>query len=348
MEKFEIIEFTKSYEEQFINLFNNLYSQELSKYYNWKYSKTPNNFRLLAISKEKNEVAGNYSVIHWDILMNQKRISAVQSVDTITNPNYRRRSIFETLGKKTLLKVKESGYLYAFGFTYYKGAALRGFIDKLDWIKVHRLPDLIFPINFKELSLHYTKNKIFAFIIRFFLRTYSTIFSFIRPKRNNNVVQNEWNFQGFEDCFKKSIIYDKKITSYRSIDFIKWRFFKKPNTNYIPLYITNLEDQVICYTILAIREKIGYIVDFYSATNQKVMSKFIKSIIKFFKHKEVIGIIFRCNCKSLIRLFIKNGFIFQRSKQAFIVHDLWGNCKNDEQIFNVKNWYITFTETDHI
>ena len=130
------------------------------EYLIWKYSQTSNKLRLLAISKKNGEFAGSYSVVKWNLLIKKLKNEVVQSVDTFVHPSYRKMGIFKDLGEKTLKNAKELNYKFAYGFTYHKGNAFRGFTKKLNWVDIGRFDEMFYILDFQKSADLLTSNRI--------------------------------------------------------------------------------------------------------------------------------------------------------------------------------------------
>ena len=114
--------------------------------WNWQYRDNPmgRSYIDLAVDQDQSDLlAGHYAVISYNVTSNAKKIRAVQSLDTFTNPSYQRQGIFVELAEKTYQSAKDDGVELVFGFpnqnSYLGFVKKLGFIDPFGFV-VYKLP----------------------------------------------------------------------------------------------------------------------------------------------------------------------------------------------------------------
>ncbi len=89
------------------------------------------NLGYIAYHIQSNEPAAFYGVYSYPVSLNNQKIMAVQSGDTMTHKNHTGKGLFIELAKRTYKLAREMGAEFVFGFP--NENSYPGFVKKLNW-----------------------------------------------------------------------------------------------------------------------------------------------------------------------------------------------------------------------
>lgn len=277
------------------------------------------------------------------------------SLDTMTHKDYRGQGIFPTLAKGLYNDLGETGIPITYGFpnTY----SINGFIKKRDWFEIADVPIYIMPLNFINLINRYLKIKflsnfignILNFFFNLFLKRYKI------PNKINieKIKEFDKTFDNLWELVKDEII----IGVIRDSKYLNWRYFQKPEEEYIVFAIKSNE-LLKGYVVLKIEErfnlKIGLIIDIITdPSNMAYQDYLINYAIFYFKKKKVdiISVIMFPHWRYYESL--KRYKFIKIIKKFFPEEIHFGARKNSDNfdfqlVKDPKSWYLTWGDTDVI
>jgi len=147
-EKHIVIErFSEQLIPQFLELFRASFGKSISEEHLQKKYATENlggsYFGYMAF--HQNKPIAYYGVLPVPFILDEKKLTAVQSADTMTHPDYRRHGLFPLLAKKTYQLAKEKGASFVFGWP--NENSYPSFKNKLDWIDLGNMQRFSVKVN---------------------------------------------------------------------------------------------------------------------------------------------------------------------------------------------------------
>jgi GNAT superfamily N-acetyltransferase len=132
---------------QFLKCFVANGSPRTEAHLRWQYSAPPPNrmFAELAESSRDGTVKAIYAVFPAWMKLGSDRVLATQSLDTLTDKEYRGKGLFVCLAERLYSRLGQQGAALVYGFPNANSA--RGFFSKLGWISLGRAPFLIRPMR---------------------------------------------------------------------------------------------------------------------------------------------------------------------------------------------------------
>ena len=113
----------------------------------WQYEGNPSG-RLyvdVATADGGSRIAAIYATLPSFVLIGGRRRVCVQSLDTLTDTDYRGRGLFVKLAKQTFARATADDVALVYGFP--NGNSAHGFFKKLDWVALDPVPFLIRPLR---------------------------------------------------------------------------------------------------------------------------------------------------------------------------------------------------------
>jgi len=200
-------------------------------YFKWKYLDNPAGKAIAFVAIYNGKIAGFYGVIPEFYVINGKTQIIYQSMDTMTDPNYRRLGLFAKLANMTYDYLRQKdGEIHLIGFP--GEMSFRGFVDKLHWNAIIRLRYLfIHPLLFRSLKL---------------LRTF--------PEYEIEPISSFG--EDFDDYFARKGPSLKPISKYLNRDILNWRLAEHPDIHYKIAKIL-ADGQMVGYFSYRLHEKRG-------------------------------------------------------------------------------------------
>jgi len=314
----------------------------------WQFIENPEKkcFVDIAFDSENKKTAGIYAVSCVKFKIANSIYVGAQSLDTITDINYRGQGLFTKLANDVYLKAKDFGIALVYGFP--NGSSIHGFEKKLEWQVLDPLPFLIKPI----------KSKYFTDKIRALKFLPNINLSFSKFKVNKKYTLNEvaifpvevnelW--KQFSEKIKVAVVRDKA--------YLDWRYIQKPNEDYKIVHCYDKDEVYLGFVIYSVKEKhngkIGYIMELiYNLDNPEVGKTLLKFAINKIKQNNADCILAWCFRHSPNYNIYKNMFFINMPEKLrpielhFGVRSLKDNIKGITN--NRENWFISYSDSDTV
>ncbi len=298
------------------------------------------------IIDNKDRVAGLYSSFFVDFKIEDQRKIASQSIDTLTDINYRGKGLFIKLASDVYKRLAADGTPFIYGFP--NSSSAPGFFKKLNWVKIGdgNVPFLIRPLKL-------------SFVIKKLLKRESTKLS---PLGNAGIShKNIRQMQDFNDeqvnVLSAKFLMNKKYAICRDSNYLNWRFLQKPGESYsiFGYYEAGILKGFIIYTV---KQKhggnIGYIMELiYDPAENRIGECLLRQAVKAIRRSNA-DLILAWNFKNAFnRKAFKNNFFFAMPEKIRPIQLFFGACLFDEKIsktdfFDPGNWYISYCDSDTV
>jgi Acetyltransferase (GNAT) domain len=337
------------YEQIFAN--NN--DPKIKKRLEWMHEDNPLKKKYFSIYLDEaaNRPAALYAV--FPVLFKQfdKKINAVQSIDTITDENYRGKGLFKKLALDCYKNASEDAVQFVYGFPNDQSAP--GFFKSLGWKPIAEVPFLIKPINLLY-PLQYKLKKNIPFKININLGLKWLFWS-----SKNKYTPSD--LPSFNEQYNE--LWEKFSTTYnigvmRDANYMNWRISNHPTEKYI-VKSFSCNNKLVAVFVLSIKDekhngKIGYVIDtiFDPSYSKDIPYLFHKAIKGTFYKAKVDIILGWCfNHSQNYNMYKGNGFMnipkkLQPIKLFFGANNFIN--KEDNAFFDKKNWYLSYCDSDTV
>lgn len=348
MEEYKIYDL----KEETINLFKDCFDANGSpkniENIRWQFFENTesNCFVDIAFDEEKNKTAGIYAVSCVKFKIGDTSCPGTQSLDTITDIDYRGKGLFTKLSRNVYKNVEDGGVRLVYGFP--NGNSIHGFKKKLEWNVLDPVPFLIKPLKSKYFT---DKIKVLKF-----LPNLSLSFSKLKKSKRYSISEqsdfpSEVNevWEQFSTHFKVAVVRDQ--------DYLNWRYLKKPNENYRIAHCRDANNKYVGFIVFATKEKhngkIGYIMEFvYNPDNSEAASHLLNYAVSHIKKEKADCVLAWCFEHSPnYRTFKKEFFVNMPEKIRPIELHFGARCFNSElnkEVYNRENWYISYSDSDTV
>lgn len=119
----------------------------------WQYLDNPTGKLLVDVvdagSGADARLAAIYAVLPVPVVVDGKPSIGVQSLDTLTDADFRGRGLFLKLAKSTYERAAREGAAFVYGFP--NGNSAHGFFSRLEWVRLDPVPFLVRPLRTRYL-----------------------------------------------------------------------------------------------------------------------------------------------------------------------------------------------------
>lgn len=106
----------------------------------WRYMENPAGPAVIMLAWDGVQLVGHYALSPAALTYGGEPLRAIQSMLTMTHPDYRGRGIFANMARQAYAKAAADGFGLLFGFP--NRASHQGFLRKLGWYTMYEIPML--------------------------------------------------------------------------------------------------------------------------------------------------------------------------------------------------------------
>lgn len=303
-------------------------------------------FVQIAIDEgSNNRTAAIYAISCVRFKVNNESVLASQSLDTITDINYRGKGLFVSLAKEVYDLAEKSGTKIVYGFP--NGNSIHGFEKKLEWKVLDPLPFLIKPLNTQYFT---NKSKKLSWIPNIQIAKKSKINKLVVLKTANTFpieVNDIWT--KFSKDIQVSVIRDKV--------YLDWRYLEKPFENYQIIHAYTQDGIYVGYIVYCLKEKHGgnvaYIMEYiFDPQYNDLASNLLKYATNDLINKKADCILSWCFEHSFnFKNYRKVGF-YKLPEKLRPIELHFGVRSFDKAlepiITNRRNWYLSYSDSDTV
>lgn len=234
-----------------INLYKNCFDSNGSlkdlRKIEWQFLDTPidKQFVDIAVDELREHTAAIYAIAPVHFKLGKQTLIGSQSLDTMTDVDYRGKGLFVQLATDVYQKATDDGVKLVYGFP--NGNSIHGFVKKLAWQVLDPVPFLIKPLN----SSYFTKKiKPLAWLPNVKIAFSGKKNAHIRIENKNEfplAVNTIW------ERFSKNI----QVAVWRDKAYLDWRYLQKPDEDYQILHAYTADNNYIGLMVYCIKEKHG-------------------------------------------------------------------------------------------
>jgi len=347
IKNFKIINMTSDSIKLFIECFNiNGSTKELNRTI-WQYFDNPVKSSVVKIAYDNNKerTAGIYAISCLKFKIGSDIVVASQSMDTITDINYRGQGLFVDLAVEVYNNAVKSNIKLVYGFP--NGKSVHGFIKHLNWRLLDPVPFLIKPLRSKYFLRKNSLLNLLPNIVLPIIKRHSTKYKIFEKLEVPDDANKIW--QEFSKSINVSIVRDK--------EYLLWRYINKPNENYRIAHCYDDNNNYLGYIIYSIKNKhdgiIGYIMELIYDPNYPDVAKDLLRYASndLAKNKADCILAWSLEHSPNFKTFRKQ-FFFKMPARLRPIELHFGVLSLDTQIESIisdrKNWYLSYSDSDTV
>jgi len=330
------------------NAFGEMEKDKLDpKFWRWQFLEGPAGKALIHIVEDKNKVVGHFADLPRWFSLRGRIVRGTLSIDLMVHSDYRRKGIFEAMGKYAVGRVKNENGLFLMSYPVRRGT-IQGF-KKIGWEEVVQLPVLVYPIKFSGIVNRYLHFLPLSFLIGGAARLFYKILSQTKKRDESEDILIE-EIQKMDDRFEP--FWQKALSLYpimgiRDRDYMTWRYFQHPTRIYT-VYRTVQRGEMRGFIVLRKVDLLGFnsavIVDLL-ALDEDVLIALVKKGILHSKGQGVDLLGFMVpKFHSYYKLLRRCGFLSSFKAFLFMIY----SHEEGKGLFDPRAWYVNWGDTDVI
>lgn len=212
----------------------------------------------LALADDEKKVAAIYATLPGFMRIGGERRLIVQSLDTLTDADFRGKGLFVSLAKRTFERAGKDGCALVYGFP--NGNSAHGFFKKLGWTSLDPVPFLVRPLRTK-----YFTEKLPKRIAPFASALPDLPLAFRQPRSPRGYRVQE--LEAFDERVTelwRAFASGIDVALDRDAAYLRWRIGEKPEEAYRTLALEK-DGRLDALCIFAVKDKhggrIGYVLD---------------------------------------------------------------------------------------
>jgi predicted acetyltransferase len=348
MENLIILNLNTSSINQYKNCFDLNGSPKKLENIEWQFFKSTKKkgFVNIAFDEINQKVAAIYAISCVKFKIGKELFLGTQSLDTITDINYRGKGLFISLAKDVYEKAKQNEVKFVYGFP--NGNSIYGFQKKLDWEVLDPVPFMIKPIK-----TSYFSRKISVFK---WLPNFNVSFSKYKESYKFRIEEN-FSFPEMVTPLWESFANQIEVAVQRDKKYLDWRYIQKPFENYKIAHCYSENNTYLGYIVYAIKEKhggkIAYIMELiFDLKSQKAGRKLLQYAIDQIKKDNADCILSWCMDHSPNYNVFKKEFFFKLPGKFRPIELHFGARAFNKElapiINNRNNWYLSYSDSDTV
>tara|TARA_B100000963_G_C22618773_1_gene668768 strand:+ start:554 stop:1531 length:978 start_codon:yes stop_codon:yes gene_type:complete len=318
----KIRKYKKGDEKQILNLDRLVethpWNRRNLKNWYWKYKgNNPFGNSLVWVAMNKKKVVATFSIIPLDYIVKGKILKGSCSIAMIVHPEYQNKGLIKFVADKLFDEAKLNKIKFVYGY------------PNENAYQIHK----VF-FSYKDIS----KQKLY----------FKKINKKIKISLENKFEINEVKkFINKDDFFLKRVSKQRKICLKRTVEFLNWRYFDRPDYKYKVFKFFKNKD-LIAYVVLKVykENKIlrGHVIDLFYDKKANIFNEIMEFSIKFFAKNNCNELtLWLQGDESAIKKLKKLGFKTLNSRPMICKFiDL---KRSEISELNKKDWYFTMGDT---
>ncbi len=318
------------------------------RFWRWEFIENPHGEALIYIVEDEDKVVGHFADLPRQFSIHGKTFQGTLSVDLMVHSDYRRKGIFQAMGKYAIGRVKNENGLFLMSYPVRRGT-IQGF-KKIGWKEIAKLPVLVYPIRFRNIVDRYLHFQPLSFFIGGIARFLYGLFYLMKNKnREEEGVEIEEIGQWDEHLDR---FWERARTLYpmmgvRDRNYLNWRYFQHPTRNYT-IYRGKKNGEMRGYIVLRKVDLLDFnstvIVDLLTL-DEVTLSALVKRGIQYSQQEgaDLLGFMVPQG-HFYYKILGKMGFLHSFKTFLLMIYSHW----NEEVLFDPKGWYVNWGDTDVI
>jgi hypothetical protein len=304
------------------------------------------NFVDIEFDEHNKKVTAIYATFGVQFKIDSDVYLGSQSLDTITDIDYRGKGLFIKLAKDVYEKATNDGVALVYGFP--NGNSIHGFKTKLGWEVLDPVPFLIKPLQ----SSYFTSR------ISFLKSLPNINLSFSNFKKSKQfIIVEQLSFPESVNQIWSNFSKNIKVVVQRDKKYLDWRYVSKPSENYKIAHCYDHKNTYLGYVVYAVKGKhggkIAYIMELvYDLEVPKSGDALLKYAVHEIKNEKADCILSWCFAHSPnFSNFKKAFFLTMPEKFRPIELHFGARCFNDslKDVINTRaNWYLSYSDSDTV
>ena len=312
----------------------------------WEFKNSPLD-SLMMVAESEGQIVGFLSYLFVKMKVKNEILKGSIVCDAMVHPDFRRKGLWRTLNKILWEEAEKKGNGISYSFRKRASALLK------EQSAICRVPVLVKFFDTYEEMKKRVGNQFLAKILSIFANSIFRFFYRTKkcpPVKNlvlSEITEPDDRINSFwveaSTAFKIAIVRDK--------EYLKWRYFQRPNSNFKVL-LAEEGSEILGYIVFSVQrtpdDKIGYIIDIITHPDRPEIIQFLisKAVDRIRKEKVSLILCKMMKNNAYYKVFRENGFFKILGSYLIVRAD---PSKVPEMfVKDPNNWYLTFGDSDGI
>ncbi|MEW6376476.1 MAG: GNAT family N-acetyltransferase [Thermodesulfobacteriota bacterium] len=313
----------------------------------WEFMEGPYGKAFIYVVEDQDKIVGHFADLPRQFLLRGKAVRGTLSVDLMVHSDYRRRGIFQAMGRYAIQRIKNENALFMMSYPI-RRETIQGF-KKMGWEEVIELPVLVHPIKFSGIVNRYLHFLPLSFLIGGIARLFYNFF-FQAKKRDESKEIIIEEIRKLDDQFEP--FWDHAFSLYpimgiRDRNYMTWRYFQHPTrtyTIYRAMRGGEMRGFIALRKVDLLKFNSAVIVDLL-ALDEDVLIALVREGILYSQREGVDLLGFMVpRFHPYYKLFRYCGFLPSFKTFLFMVY----SHEEEKGLFDPKAWYVNWGDTDVI
>jgi hypothetical protein len=325
------------------------------EYWRWEFRDCPAGDAIIWVALAGDSIIGHYAIRPAMMHHCGEPVLGSTSIDAMTHPDYRRESVFATLGERAYADLAQDGP--ALTYIFPRKISMKGSIAKFDWKYLCTLPVLVKPVDVDAVVERLVSDRAVLAPVRHMSRLLLSLAyrgDRVHPKEHYRVRWIERFDSGLDELWKQ-LTPQYPLAVVRDSTYMNWRYFDNPGRRYRTM-VAEQGGSIVSYVTLRCMEQYGLrggmIVDLGALPAcEGALAALLEKAEGFFRDERVdLAACLINGDERYVRLLRRQGF---RSLPPRVGFKQWyfGYRQNSaaidgETCADRSNWFLTFGDTD--
>lgn len=317
------------------------------EFWKWEFIEGADGRALIYIVEEAGRIIGHFADIPRRFSINGEEVLGTLSLDLMVHPNYRRRGIFEEMGKYAVEQVKKKGGFFLTAYPI-RRETIQG-LRKIGWKDVVKLSVIVYPIRLQGVATRYLPFPPLSFALGVIANCFhSLVFKRQMGKGGEGrvveeIVEPDEQF----DVFWQRALSLYPMMGVRDRSYLRWRYLRHPTRSYAiyrALKKGAMEGYIILRKVDLLQLNSEVVVDLL-ALNEGALSLLVERGIQHSRDQgaDLLGFMVP-KTHPYYRSLIRRGFLPSLKSFQFMVY----NYGKTATLRDPKGWYVNWGDTDVI
>ena len=317
------------------------------RFWRWQIGENPDGTAWIHLAEDGNKIVGHLADLPKRFLVQGKLVLGTLTHDMMVHPDYRRKGISAATAEYAIHRVEREKGIFMTAYSI-REESLNSLL-KVGWKEVMRLPILVFPIRFHGIVNRYLRFESLSLLIGGVMRCFYFFLFGLRKKRKieGAVVERVYEWDEMYDLFWERAKFIHPIMGNRNRSFLIWRYLRHPTRDYViyrALQKGEMKGYIVLRKVDLLKFNSAVIVDLL-ALDDDTLSELVERGIE---HSRQVG-------ADLLGFMVPKRHPYDRSlrREGFLpsfkaFHFLVYSHRKEQILFDPKEWYVTWGDTDVI
>lgn len=313
----------------------------------WQFKYSPFG-SIMMVAEHKGQIIGFFSRLSVKMKVEDKVVMGSIACDAMVHPDFRHKGLYHRLSKVSWEEAKKEGHAISYGIANkitYKHRHKETFA-------ICRIPILVkFFDSYEEIKKHVV-NQFLAKILSIFANSIFRIFYSAKacPSFRNLTLNEITKFEDRINSFWKEALRTFKIAVVRNKEYLNWRYFQRPNSNFTVL-LAEEGKKLLGYIVFSAEKtldsKRGCITDIVTHPDHPEIIQFLisEAIHRLRKEKVGLTVCWMMKNNPYYKVLRENGFI-RYFRRGGIVARADPSKISEMIIKDPNNWYLTLGDSE--